>query len=648
MNIDLHTLAFVLSLTILLQVVALFTQFRINKTYHGPGWWTLGNVSWSLGFAFNYLRDFSGIGPVAIVANNALFITGLALYYVGVLRFFDRREKRGWLVALCAATTLAAIYFTYIHIDLLVRRVNISAALALISFLIARDLLKYRVRQVDVSAKFLAMVFLLNCVFFAIRVVFAMLGADAGDLFTATLIETATYLVVLIFSTLWTLGFILMINQRLSEESREVRENLRQIFNTNPDAILITRRQDGTFIDVNDSFTALTGFTRADVIGESTLSIHVWKNPADRQNLVAALDEKGYCDNLEAVLQRKDGSQFSGMVSAKYFALQGVPHIISVTRDITDRKQMEAALQESEEKYRFMTENSSDVIWHMDQNYRFDYVSPADERLRGFTRDEVIGTTVWSLLKPEGIEHVRQVNAKRLADEQAGVRTGTIRYELEQICKDGGWIWTEINVTAHRDRNGELTGYHGVTRDITESKRLQEELQEQATTDELTGVTNRRHFLALASAELKRALRLKHPLVIALIDIDHFKSINDAHGHIAGDQALLMFTKICQKNIREIDVFARIGGDEFALLLPEASSGQAFVMVERMRLTLMAQVMDQAGTQVSITISSGIAALADDQEPLDTLLRRADLALYRAKESGRNRVVVEESSRPAG
>jgi diguanylate cyclase (GGDEF)-like protein/PAS domain S-box-containing protein len=334
------------------------------------------------------------------------------------------------------------------------------------------------------------------------------------------------------------------------------------------------------------------------------------------------------------------------MISAKYFALQGVPHIISVTRDITDRKQMEAALQESEEKYRFMTENSSDVIWHMDQNYRFDYVSPADERLRGFTRDEVIGTTVWSLLKPEGIEHVRQVNAKRLADEQAGIRTGTIRYELEQICKDGGWVWTEINVTAHRDRNGELIGYHGVTRDITESKRLQDELQEQATTDELTGVTNRRHFLALASAELKRALRLKHPLVIVLIDIDHFKSINDAHGHIAGDQALLMFTKICQKNIREIDVFARIGGDEFALLLPETGPEQAFLMIERMRLTLMAQVMDQAGTLVSITISSGIAALADDQEPLDTLLRRADLALYRAKESGRNRVVVDESPVP--
>jgi len=484
-------------------------------------------------------------------------------------------------------------------------------------------------------------VFFLNCAFFATRVVLALTGADRGNLLAASLTQTMTYLVALILSTLWTLGFILMINQRLSEEGREARENLRQIFDTNPDAILITRRQDGTFVDVNDSFTALTGFTRADVIGKSTLGVHIWKDPADRQKMVAALDEKGYCENLEAVIQCKDGRQFSGMISAKNFVLQGIPHIISVTHDITERKQMEAALQESEKKFRFMTENSSDVIWHMDQNYRFDYISPADERLRGFKREEVIGTTVWSLLKPEGIEHVKQVNAKRLADEQAGMRTGTLRYELEQICKDGRWLWTEISVTAHHDQNGDLTGYHGVTRDITESKRLHEELQEQATTDELTGVTNRRQFLTLASGELKRALRHKHPLVIALIDIDHFKSVNDSYGHVAGDQALLTFAKICQKNIRVIDIFARIGGDEFALLLPEASSDQAFVTIERIRKTLLAQVMDSVGRPVSITISAGIAALLDDQETFDALLSRADQALYRAKEAGRNRVVVD-------
>ena len=177
--------------------------------------------------------------------------------------------------------------------------------------------------------------------------------------------------------------------------------------------------------------------------------------------------------------------------------------------------------------------------------------------------------------------------------------------------------------------------------DITERKRLEEELQQQATTDELTGVFNRRHFINLAQEELKRAIRLKHPMTIALIDIDHFKHINDTYGHAAGDQALLSFTHICKKNFREIDVFARFGGDEFALLLPEATPAQAYDAVERIQLALAAQPIDLDGNPVSITVSAGISNLANDHESLDTLLGRADRALYRAKEAGRNRIQTE-------
>jgi len=170
--------------------------------------------------------------------------------------------------------------------------------------------------------------------------------------------------------------------------------------------------------------------------------------------------------------------------------------ILLAIEDCTSRRLAESALQEvhtelehrfeertselreSEKKFRYMTENSSDVIWHLDRNYCFDYISPADERIRGFMQHEVIGTTVWSLLKPEGIEHVKHVNAQRLSDEHNGIRTGTVRYELEQICKDGSWIWTEVNVSAHHDQNGELIGLHGVARDITDRKRMEDAIKQ--------------------------------------------------------------------------------------------------------------------------------------------------------------------------
>ena len=288
-------------------------------------------------------------------------------------------------------------------------------------------------------------------------------------------------------------------------ENRETAESRERIFNTSPDAILITRLDDGLVVEVNDGFSAMTGFTRTDVVGETTIGVNLFKNPADRQLLTTAIKDHGVCKNLEIVFVRKDGSELVGMVSARSIELRGALHLISVVRDITERRQAEAALRLSEQKFRFMTENASDVIWHLDRNYRFTYISPADERMRGFKQEEVLGATVWSLLKPEGIEHAKQVNAKRLADEQTGIRTNTIRYELEQTCKDGSWVWTEVAVTPYHDANGELVGYHGVTRDITERKRAETAL---AAAKEAAETANRAksQFLANMSHELRTPL----------------------------------------------------------------------------------------------------------------------------------------------
>ncbi len=203
--------------------------------------------------------------------------------------------------------------------------------------------------------------------------------------------------------------------------------------------------------------------------------------------------------------------------------------------------------------------------------------------------------------------------------------------------------WLEIQHQTEIARH-EAEIYHlrniELEQEITERKRLQEELHQQATTDELTKVFNRRHFLSLAHRELKRALRLNHPVSVALIDLDHFKKINDTYGHAAGDQALRELTKIHQENTRAIDVFARFGGDEFALLLPETDGATAQQVVERVRLALLAQPLNLSGTRVTITISAGIASLEGESDLLDTLIARADQALYRAKEAGRNGVCL--------
>ena len=207
---------------------------------------------------------------------------------------------------------------------------------------------------------------------------------------------------------------------------------------------------------------------------------------------------------------------------------------------------------------------------------------------------------------------------------------------------------TELNLNLEdqvQERTATLSQTNILLQDeITERVRLEDELRHQATTDALTGISNRRHFLELAQNEINRAKRLNHPLAVALLDIDHFKNINDVYGHAAGDQALSVFVTTCQQNLREIDVFARLGGDEFVILLPETDCDQAYTALERIRKALTAAPFDFAGLPVQITISIGISNVANAHESLDAFLGRADEALYQAKEAGRNQIVIAQVS----
>ena len=187
----------------------------------------------------------------------------------------------------------------------------------------------------------------------------------------------------------------------------------------------------------------------------------------------------------------------------------------------------------------------------------------------------------------------------------------------------------------YQSRNTELE------REIAERKLLEEKLRHLAITDELTGITNRRHFLELSKHHIKHALRLERTLALAVMDLDYFKQINDTYGHAAGDRALIAFVKTVQKNIREIDLLARFGGDEFVLLFLESDTRQAYQVFDRIRRELAANHIQVEGRAFSITMTVGIAGLVNQDDTIDLLLARADKALYRAKEAGRNRVEIE-------
>ena len=180
--------------------------------------------------------------------------------------------------------------------------------------------------------------------------------------------------------------------------------------------------------------------------------------------------------------------------------------------------------------------------------------------------------------------------------------------------------------------------------DVTDLVRTSEQLEKLATIDSLTGIYNRRHFLVLAEAEWSRFQRYHRPLSMLMVDVDHFKSVNDRFGHAVGDQTLSWVATVCQKDHRVSDIVSRIGGEEFALLLPETDLKQAAIVAERIRKTVAAQILTAPNGTFSVTVSIGIASATLSMSGIGTLVQASDEALYSAKAMGRDRVVEFEQT----
>jgi len=296
-------------------------------------------------------------------------------------------------------------------------------------------------------------------------------------------------------------------------------------FQTSPDAVNINRLTDGVYLDVNDGFTKLTGYSAEDVIGVASGQIHIWEDPEDRERLVAGLTSDGVVHNLEARFRRKDGMVTTALMSAQLIDVDGERCILSVTRDITDRRAAEEALRESEEKYRTLTEGLSDVVWTLDpKTLRFLYVSPSVERLRGFTPEEILAEPIDAALMPEAVVAVRSLIDRRVEDLLSGTAPPERSYTevVEQPRKDGSTVWTEV-VTSYRlsDRTG-LPEIHGVTRDITRRKQAEDEIvrlnegleqRVQARTEELTAMNEE---LIEANIRLDEATRAKSDFLASM------------------------------------------------------------------------------------------------------------------------------------
>lgn len=300
--------------------------------------------------------------------------------------------------------------------------------------------------------------------------------------------------------------------------------------------------------------------------------------------------------------------------------------------DVTLRKQAQLALIESERRYRFIIEQVSDLIMLFDSDGVCRFASPSVKVMLGYCAEDLYGRALVELLPPDDAPRVQ----RRL--HEASRQGKSLQIELRARHCQGHYVWLEISCSPYVSP---LTNRYewilGVVRDVTTRKLREMKLHEMSTTDSLTGALNRRAFMDCIETEIDAADAMPSRVSLVIFDIDNFKGINDTWGHAAGDLVLASLGDICRRTLRFHDIFGRIGGEEFALLLSGHALHEAARLAERLRQEFEETRVEFYGQWLNFTVSFGIAERRNT-ETLEALMHRADMGLYAAKREGRNRV----------
>jgi diguanylate cyclase (GGDEF)-like protein/PAS domain S-box-containing protein len=666
-------------------VVALAVSFSMvlvfwtRRTYPGFGYWLAGSVCRALSAALFLLPRDQFPPWLTIILANYLLFAELILYLRGTLIFRGQPVRVHWDVAGSLIFLVAFFWFTYVEPS---RNARVGVGMFLIAIWSLRLCLALLTRRPPYFGSFdrwQAGIWAVLTLFGLMRAIYVgILAPPLPDYLTSPASQSEWILLLILTSILVTLSQVVMNTQRLEYDLRRTREALEEdvrereriegelraakarleaTINTLPDLLLRVDRE-GRGREYRTAEPGRLFLPPAEFLGRPVTEFL----PTEAARVVlAALEEaerKGYHRGASYSLPTPQGPTWYELSIARLGgATADDGEYIMLIRDITDRQLAEEQLRLSEGRHRLLAENALDVIWTLEPDGTLSYVSPAVEKLRGFTPAEALRQAPEEVLTPASLANYRRYFEEVQTRARSGLPLEPFRGELEYRCRDGSTVWGDVMVYPQQDADGALRQLLGVSRDISERKRHEfelrqardlteranqalqaanAELQRLATTDTLTGVWNRRHFEQVVAAEIQRAGRYGEPLSLLLFDIDHFKAINDTHGHLVGDQVLIGLSHRVRDHLRDVDILARWGGEEFVVMLPHCDGDQARHLAEKLRALIAAEPFPGVG---QVTSSFGVAQFRPP-ESADAWLNRADDALYRAKAAGRNRVWI--------
>jgi diguanylate cyclase (GGDEF)-like protein/PAS domain S-box-containing protein len=401
----------------------------------------------------------------------------------------------------------------------------------------------------------------------------------------------------------------------------------------------------GNFTFFNDSMYKTMGYTREELMGMNNRG---YTNKENAEKLFQAFNEvyrtgkQGRVVDYEII--RKDGAnRYVGTSISLHKDSSGKPIGFSgIIRDMTERKRAEEALRQSEEKYRTLVENASDMVFRLDNTGHITFVNPAALRIMGYEEKEIIGRHYPTFIRSDMQEEAMKFFGRQFVK---GIPNTYSEYPV--IVKDGREICLGQN-TQLIFQDSKVVAFQAVARDITERKRIGEALQdsenryrELSIVDDLTQLYNSRHFYFQLKIELERSNRYEHPLTLLMLDLDDFKAFNDTYGHIEGDRVLRRLGQVVKRCLRETDLAYRYGGEEFTILLPMTTSADGAVTAERIRAEIKKEIFSPApGQDVHLTVSIGLAQYKP-KEDMKAFVHRVDQWMYQGKKNGKDRVCSE-------
>ncbi len=422
------------------------------------------------------------------------------------------------------------------------------------------------------------------------------------------------------------------------------RARLEALVRSSADAI-VGATLDGVITDWNPAAERLYGYSAEEVIGQRTGRLIPREHAAEAEAILARV-LRGESVDVETVRFARDGQRRE--VSITVFPIWNdageIVATSAIVRDITAQNAAAGALAASETRFRLAFENAPIGMALVGADERTVQVNRALCAMLGYSEAELLGTTLRALTHPDDIA----ANAALVERAQAGELE---QYALEKryLRKDGRVLWALLTTSFVRDAAGAPLYFISQIQDISERRQLEEQLMFLAGHDEMTGLLNRRRFREELERGVAYAHRYRHSGALLLLDLDNFKEVNDTLGHHVGDILVTEVAGRLRERLRATDVLARVGGDEFAVFLPQATPAQAQRVAGELVEHIAGQPFLTDEATVETRASLGVALFEPGEQPSDpeALLMHADLAMYDAKQAGGNRfTVVRAVGRP--